>query len=53
MYEYFRIVSGTAFTLPVLYLILGSSLHSNRDYETGIVYMDDYGRASTVSGFRI
>ena len=24
------------------------SLHSNRDYETGIVYMDDYGRASTV-----
>ena len=25
-----------------------SSLHSNRDYETGIVYMDDYGRASTV-----
>ena len=25
-----------------------SSLHSNRDYETGIVYMDEYGRASTV-----
>ncbi len=25
-----------------------SSLHSNRDYDTGIVYMDDYGRASTV-----
>ena len=24
------------------------SLHSNRDYETGIVYMDDKGRASTV-----
>ena len=24
------------------------SLHSNRDYEVGIVYMDDYGRASTV-----
>ena len=24
------------------------SLHSNRDYETGIVYMDGYGRASTV-----
>tara|TARA_B100000780_G_C21126783_1_gene457528 strand:- start:4296 stop:9104 length:4809 start_codon:yes stop_codon:yes gene_type:complete len=24
------------------------SLHSNRDYETGIVYMDNYGRASTV-----
>jgi len=25
-----------------------SSLHSNRDYETGIVYMDNNGRASTV-----
>ena len=25
-----------------------SSLHSNRDYEVGIVYMDEYGRASTV-----
>ena len=24
------------------------SLHSNRDYEAGIVYMDDYGRSSTV-----
>ena len=24
------------------------SLHSNRDYETGVVYMDDQGRASTV-----
>jgi hypothetical protein len=24
------------------------SLHSNRDYETGIVYMDGYGRSSTV-----
>ena len=25
-----------------------SSLHSNRDYEVGIVYMDEYARASTV-----
>ena len=25
-----------------------SSLHSNRDYEMGIVYMDKFGRASTV-----
>ena len=25
-----------------------TSLHSNRDYEVGLVYMDDYGRASTV-----
>jgi len=24
------------------------SLHSNRDYEVGVVYMDGYGRASTV-----
>lgn len=24
------------------------SLHSNRDYEVGVVYMDEYGRASTV-----
>lgn len=24
------------------------SLHSNRDYQVGLVYMDDYGRASTV-----
>ena len=24
-----------------------SSLHSNRDYEIGIIYMDDFGRAST------
>ena len=24
------------------------SLHSNRDYQVGIVYMDDFGRASTV-----
>ena len=25
-----------------------NSLHSNRDYEVGIVYMDEFGRASTV-----
>ena len=25
-----------------------STLHSNRDYETGIVYLDEYARASTV-----
>ena len=25
-----------------------SSLHSNRDYQVGIVYMDEYGRSSTV-----
>ena len=44
-YEYFRIASGeAAFTSS------GDtgSLHSNRDFATGIVYLDDYGRASTV-----
>ena len=29
-------------------IIDNSSLHSQRDYEVGIVYMDEYGRASTV-----
>lgn len=44
-YEYFRFVSvEVAFSSDSD----TSSLHSNRDYETGIVYMDDYGRASTV-----
>jgi hypothetical protein len=26
----------------------GKSLHSNRDYSVGMIYMDDYGRQSTV-----
>lgn len=44
VYEYFQNASTEAYiTTP------GSkkSLHSNRDYELGIVYMDDYGRRST------
>lgn len=43
-YEYLR-NSTTTSTLS----LAGSkrSLHSNRDYEVGIVYMDEYGRSST------
>jgi hypothetical protein len=43
-YEYFENVSTEAYISTP-----GSkkSLHSNRDYELGIVYMDDYGRRST------
>tara|TARA_R110002153_G_scaffold49454_1_gene139424 strand:- start:2839 stop:7662 length:4824 start_codon:yes stop_codon:yes gene_type:complete len=45
MFEFFRFVSGeTSFSS----IKDTSSLHSNRDYETGIVYMDEYARASTV-----
>ena len=45
IYEYFRIASGeAAFTTSAD----TGSLHSNRDFATGIVYLDDYGRASTV-----
>jgi len=45
IFEYFRFVGGEAsFTSDKD----TSSLHSNRDYEAGIVYMDDYARASTV-----
>ena len=45
LYEYFRVVSGD--------IVFSSasdtgSLHSNRDFATGIVYLDEYGRASTV-----
>jgi hypothetical protein len=43
-YEYFQNVSTEAYIASP-----GSkkSLHSNRDYELAIVYMDDYGRRST------
>ena len=45
LYEYFNIVSveGTFTTDSNT-----GSLHSNRDFETGIVYSDEYGRSSTV-----
>ena len=43
-YEYFTIRQS-----ELLYNLDSSkkSLHSNRDYEVGVVYEDDYGRAST------
>ena len=43
-YEYLQCISGTG-----LYSQSSSkgSLHSNRDYEIGVVYMDEYGRSST------
>lgn len=43
-YEYFRVIDATMF-----FQELGDSrsLHSNRDYEVGIVYMDDHKRSST------
>jgi len=47
MYEYFYF---EAFSSQAGYFSTPNtlSLHSNRDFETGVVYMDDYGRASTV-----
>ena len=44
VYEYFKIVSQVA-----SFNSLGNptSLHSNRDYEIGIVYMDEFLRSST------
>ena len=46
-FEFFQFID---FSSTVGYLLTSNtlSLHSNRDYETGIVYMDGYGRASTV-----
>lgn len=44
VYEYYEVVFAEAF-----YQKINSprSLHSNRGYEIGIVYMDDYNRSST------
>lgn len=44
VYEYYSIPSATA-----IFQEVGNtqSLHSNRGYEIGIVYMDEYNRAST------
>ena len=45
LYEYFRFISVQAgFTTD----LDTGSLHSDRDFETGIVYSDEYGRSSTV-----
>lgn len=45
MYEYFRFALGA---LTFSNDFNKKTLHSNRDYETGIVYMDGFARASTV-----
>lgn len=44
IYEFYRVTSCSV-TLTSRDSL--KSLHSNRGYETGIVYMDDYGRSST------
>lgn len=43
-HEYFQVIFAEAY-----YQLIGSpkSLHSNRGYEVGIVYMDDFGRSTT------
>ena len=45
VFEYYKISAG-----DVVYQQIGNprSLHSNRSYEVGIVYMDDFNRATTV-----
>ena len=43
-YEYLKV---TNVELTYLESANGRSLHSNRDYELGIIYMDNYGRSST------
>ena len=45
IYEYFRVTSAQVIFASVTDT---GSLHSNRDFATGIVYLDEYGRASTV-----
>lgn len=44
VYEYYKIVGSSAEWAG---LATPSSLHSNRGYEIGIVYMDDFNRSST------
>jgi hypothetical protein len=45
LYEYFTIsFSDTQY----VEISDSSSLHSNRDFSVGIIYMDDYGRSTTV-----
>ena len=43
-YEYYKVTIFEAFFQKVSNI---QSLHSNRDYEIGIVYMDEFNRAST------
>lgn len=44
VYEFYKI---TASNLTYISSSTSGSLHSNRGYEVGMVYMDDYGRSST------
>ena len=44
VYEYYQVTFSDASFQD---LSDSKSLHSNRDYEIGIVYMDDFGRSST------
>lgn len=44
LYEYYKITYSEASFQKVAH---AKSLHSNRDYEIGIVYMDEYKRATT------
>tara|TARA_R100001460_G_scaffold56018_3_gene95442 strand:- start:1528 stop:6105 length:4578 start_codon:yes stop_codon:yes gene_type:complete len=43
-YEYYQVLSAESFLRTTNN---NFSLHSNRDYEIGIVYMDDFNRSST------
>jgi hypothetical protein len=45
LYEYYKINSASCVFTSVK---RKKSLHSNRDYSVGMIYMDDYGRQSTV-----
>ena len=45
VYEYYKISSASCVFTPVK---RKKSLHSNRDYSVGMIYMDSYGRQSTV-----
>ena len=45
VYEYYKINSATCLFTEIT---SEKSLHSNRDYSVGMVYMDDYGRQSNV-----
>jgi len=44
VYYFYKFNSASAVFLPVG---TGESLHSNRGYEVGIIYMDEYSRATT------
>ena len=43
-YEYYKVLTASAIFQEIAN---PQSLHSNRDYEIGIVYMDEYNRATT------